>query len=91
VPYKQTVHFQSDSPSILVFEAWRAVEIASKVKFPAIGVLTYPSIGRIYALTMGFLTSYPPTPQIKRSLQPRRYEITWKQIIATPTTFSLPQ
>ena len=85
VPVKQLVYLQADSPSNLIFEAWRTAELAAKQKYQAIGVIQYPSVNRLYALTTGWLTKYPPISDAKKSLQPRRYEITWQQILVTPT------
>ena len=85
VPVPQSVYLMANSPSNLMFEAWQAVEQASGVKFPAIGVIQLPSVNKIYALTNGFLTKYPPISDAKKSLQPRKYEITWQQVLVSPS------
>jgi hypothetical protein len=85
VPTKQLVYLQADSPSNLLFEAWRTAELAAKQKYQALGVIQYPSVNRLYALTTGWLTKYPPIADAKKSLQPRRYEITWQQVLVAPT------
>jgi hypothetical protein len=90
VPTKQTVYLQADSPSNLIFEAWRTAELGAKQKYSAIGVIQYPSVNRLYALTTGWLTKYPQLADAKKSLQPRRYEITWQTVLVTPTSFSIP-
>lgn len=81
---KQTITLQADSASNLIFEIWyQSQEIAREV-FTATGIMTIPSIGRLYTMSRGFLTTFPPTSDVRRILQPRRYGITWQSIVGAP-------
>jgi hypothetical protein len=84
-PYKMTIHLLPSSPSMSLFETWRNQQDAQVDVFRADGSITIPSIGRIYTLQKGFLTSAPAFPSAKKMLAPIAFEITWERIIATPT------
>ena len=85
-PYKMTIHLMPNSPSLIIFETWRNQQDAQVDVFPAFGSITIPSIGRIYTLQKGFLTSAPGFPSAKKTLAPIAFEITWERIVATPTS-----
>lgn len=85
---KTTIMLQANSPSNAFFDAWQASQDASLSAFPAIGMITLPSLGLAFALTTGFLTSYMPTADAKKILQPRRFEITWQTILGSPVGLS---
>ena len=84
-PYKMAVHLLPNSPSMAIFETWRNQQDAQVDVFPAYGSITIPSIGRIYTLQKGFLTSAPGFPSAKKTLSPIAFEITWERIVPTPT------
>lgn len=84
VPTKQNFALQADSPSNLVFDAWYAAQKASGEVYKAQGVIHLPGVSRSYVMTNGFLTSYKPTPDGKKVLQPRKFGITWESIIPGP-------
>lgn len=79
------ITLQSDSLSNDFFENWDQAEKASGQTFYAQGQVTLPGTGRKYTLTNGVLTSLPRTPSAKRTLQPRRYTITWEDV--SPANF----
>lgn len=85
VPYKMTVHLQADSPSIAIFDAWRATQDAVVDVFTANGTIILPSTGMAYGLVNGFLTTATPFPAVKKTLQPVVYEITWQTIVGSQT------
>ena len=85
VPYKMTVHLLPTSPSMTMFEIWRNQQDGQADVFRCDGSITIPSIGRIYTLQKGYLTSAPAFPAAKKTLSPVAFEITWERIIATPT------
>jgi hypothetical protein len=81
VPYKMTVHLQADSPSIEIFDAWRAAQDAQVDVFVANANIVLPSTGMSYSLVNGYLTTATPFPAVKKTLQPVVYEITWQTIV----------
>jgi len=87
VPYKMTVHLQADSPSVQIFDAWRAAQDAAVDVYVANGTIVLPSTGFTYTLVNGYLTTATPFPAVKKTLQPVVYEITWQTIIGTQNGF----
>ena len=81
---RMSISLQADSLSNAIFEAWQAAQQAVRDAYTADMFVTLPAISRIYTCTRGFLTGYPPTADVRRVLQPRRYQITWNEIIAAP-------
>jgi hypothetical protein len=84
VAKRQTITLQADSGSVLMFDAWQQSQEVIRDAYVANGLITLPSLGMIYTLTKGFLTSYTPIPDARRTLQPRRFQITWEKIIGAP-------
>lgn len=85
VPTKQGIHLQADSASNKIFEDWRAAEVAAVEKLPCSMIVVLPSVKRTYACVTGYMTSYPPIADAKKSLQPRKYEITWNTVTVSNT------
>jgi len=83
-PVEMEVTLQSDSSSITFFEAVIDAELIAKEKYELNGSLLIPSIGKVYALTRGFLTTIAPTPTGKKILQPRKFKITFQSCVAAP-------
>ena len=83
--YKMAIHLMPDSPSMTLFETWRNQQDAQVDVFRADGSIWLPSVGRMYTLQKGFLTSAPGFPGVKKLLAPVAFEITWERIIPTPT------
>lgn len=79
-----TVTLQADSASNDFFDAWMSGQQAGVGSAPAEGVLTLTAIQRSYTLVTGFLTRYHPVADAKRVLQPRKYQITWQNILPVP-------
>lgn len=80
-----TIHLQSDSPSIDVFDQWIAAEEAQGDVLPANMTARLTGLGTVFACVKGFLTVSPPLPSVKRLIQPRAYTITWESITPAPT------
>ena len=80
VPVRQMIALQADSPSNDLFDFWHASMVAAKQAFFAQGNVNLPAINRNWTLINGTLTTYPPVPDGKRLLQPRRFGITWESI-----------
>lgn len=83
-PIKQTIMIMPDSESLGVFENWRLAQEASREVYVASASITLPSIGKKYALSRGFLTSSRPIPDVKKTLQPVEFEVTWGTIVGAP-------
>lgn len=84
VPIKQSVTLQADSASNTLFEAWYSAEQVAREKFFANGIVQLPGIKRSYVLSNGVLTSYAPISDAKRTMQPRKFGITWESIKGAP-------
>jgi hypothetical protein len=83
-PKRMTIILQADSASTLIFDVWQQAQEAVLDAFLADMLVSLPSLGRSYACTKGFLTSYTPMPDARKVLQPRRFQITWQSIIGAP-------
>lgn len=84
VAVPQEITLQADSLSNDVFDAWWAQMQANKGVLRANGLIKLSAISSKFTHTNGFLTGYTPIPAGKRVLQPRKYEITWQNIVPTP-------
>lgn len=83
-PIVQNITLQADSKSNDIFDAWNQVQFSSLETLIANAVILLPSLGRKWTMTRGFLTSFPPLPDAKKVLQPRRYAITWERQSPAP-------
>jgi hypothetical protein len=86
VPFRQNIALQADSPSNLLFEQWWLASQTAKENYQATGIISLPTIKEQYSLSQGYLTSFPFTADVKKLLQPRRYQITWALVSPSPTT-----
>ncbi len=84
VPVVQSIALQADSDSNAFFEQWWMTQQNAKEVFEANGVVILPSVQRKWALTRGFLNSFPPMPDAARTLRPRRYGIQWNFVAPAP-------
>lgn len=84
VAIQQNITLQANSASNTLFDAWYAAQVADGDVYIANGIVRLKSVGKSYALTRGFLTSYAPMADAKKTLQPRRYQITWQSMIPAP-------
>lgn len=78
VPFKQTVTLQGDSDSNDLFDDWHAANITNQDVFFADATIILKAIGKTYTLTKGALTLWAPAPDVKKLIQPRKFEITWQ-------------
>lgn len=83
-PVMQNITLQANSPSIAFFETLYSQTIAAEDVYPLNGTLLLPGVSKKYALTNGALTDYKPTPDVKRTLQPQRFRITWNSVLPSP-------
>jgi hypothetical protein len=83
-PKPQNVALQADSPSMSFFEAWYQIQQGNAAAYAAQGNITFTAIGRSYQMLTGFLTRYKPMADAKKVLQPRKFRITWQEVIPVP-------
>lgn len=74
----------ADSPSIAFMDSWMATQMllnggTGDILRAINGVVTYPSLGKSFAVNRGTLTSYKPIPAGQRLLRPRGFTIVWGQ------------
>lgn len=84
VPVKWSITLQADSASNDIFDQWYAQQQTAKDLFEASGIVLLPTINRKWTMRKGFLTDYPPMPDGRKILQPRKYGITWESISPAP-------
>lgn len=80
VPIKQGITLQADSPSNFVFDQWYNAQQQLRDLFFATGTIILPGLPAKWYLTQGAMTLYKPIGDLKRTLQPRKYEITWQSM-----------
>ncbi|HEV2540194.1 MAG TPA: hypothetical protein VGU03_10855 [Frateuria sp.] len=83
-PTKQVIVLMPDSDSLEIFNNWALAMKATQEVLIANATVSLPAIGKKYVATRGFLTKYKPIPDVKKVLQPVRYEITWNTIVGAP-------
>jgi hypothetical protein len=84
VPVPQNIVLQADSESNDFFENWLMAEKQRREKYVAFGTIAIPSTQRKYAMTRGFLGTVSIVPAVRRTLQPRRYALTWENVTPAP-------
>lgn len=83
VKQPQTIMLQADSDSNEFFDTWQTNQIAGLRTYVANGVLTIPNLGLKFIQTVGYLSTYK-LPGAKRIMQPRRFRLTWQQVVPAP-------
>jgi hypothetical protein len=82
------IMLMAGSPSQIFFDTVQSSQDANFVAYSIVGSLTLPSVGRFFTLSNGFLSGYPPTADGRRVLQPRRFKITFENIVGIPVTLA---
>ena len=85
VAIAQTIMLQANSPSNSFFEQWWLAQQVAEDVFIANGSITLNSLGEKWTMTRGYLSGYTPAPRAAKILQPRRFEITWNQVLPQPS------
>lgn len=80
----QTINIMPDSPSLVIFEAWVNAMNTARDVFFASGIVVLPAIGRKFTLNKGVLTNAKPFADVKKTLQPLEYKISWESVSASP-------
>lgn len=84
VPIKQKIAIQADSPSGAIFDQWFAANQAEQDVLFANATVFLTALGLKWQMTRGVLSSYMPIPDVKKLIQPRKFEITWNTMSAAP-------
>jgi hypothetical protein len=79
-PIPQTIALQADSISNSLFEHWVQAQKFAREAYLAQATIVLLGIARKYSMVNGALTSHPAMPTAARTLQPRRYTITWESV-----------
>lgn len=83
-PITQNITLQADSESNDFFENWQQAERQVREKYVAFGTLLIRSTGKRYTMTRGFLMSSSLMPAIRKTLQPRRFSLSWENVSSGP-------
>jgi len=86
VPYATPITFtlQADSPSIAMFDTVLEAQKASKEGFIFDATILIQGTGDKYACTKGFLTTATPMSTAKKTLQPRKFTLTFQDVTKAP-------
>jgi hypothetical protein len=84
VAIMQSITLQADSASNAIFDTWWTQMQAAQDVYVATAQIVLPSISTKFNMLNGFLTGYKPLADAKRTLQPRKYEITWNSVGPSP-------
>jgi len=83
-PQNQAIVLQADSVSNDFFDQWQAAERLAREKYEAFGTILLPSTNKRYVLTRGFLMQVSIVPGIRKTLQSRRFQLTWEKVEPGP-------
>jgi len=81
---KQSITLEANSASNDIFDAWWQAQQTLGDLYTCYGSVSINAIRKRWDMQNGFLTMYPPIPDAGKVLKPRKYEITWNQMIAVP-------
>lgn len=87
VPYPTEISFvfQADSPSTAMFDVVLAAQNSAKEAFIFDGTIILQGTGEKFAMTKGYLTSASPMSSSKKTLQPRKFTITFQSVTKAPS------
>jgi hypothetical protein len=85
VPTVQNFMLQADSPSVDFFDQIHETMQTLRETIVLNGSLVLPAIGKKYAMTRGFLTGYSKFGGVKKTLQGRRFSVTWERVTVSNT------
>jgi hypothetical protein len=74
---------EASSPCIKTLIAAKGASDVTRAPVPAILVLTVPALSAVYTC-IGFFTSAPPMPSLKKTLDPLQFKFKFGSIIQTP-------
>jgi len=74
----------SNSPSIAVFNSWIAAMKAQGEVLPGSMTVLIKGIGIKFSCPKGFLTDYPPFPDLKKLVGPQKFTLRWEDVVPSP-------
>ena len=80
----QNITLQADSESVDFFENWQQAEGQRREKYVAFGSILIRATGKRYVMSRGFLMSASLVPAMRKTLQPRRFALTWESVTNSP-------
>lgn len=80
----QNITLQADSESNDIFENWQQAERQRREKYVAFGSILIKATGKRYTLTRGFLMNTTLMPAVRKTLQPRRFTLSWENVSSGP-------
>lgn len=83
-PISQNITVQADSESIDFFENWIQAEAQRREKYIAFGSLLISATRKRYTMTRGFLMNVSLVPAVNKTLQARRFTISWEALTSAP-------
>jgi hypothetical protein len=85
-PYPTKLHItlQADSASNDIFDNWISAMQASREVYIANAAISIPGTGKKYILTKGALTGGNSMPGAKKTLQGRKFELTFESCTPAP-------
>ena len=84
-PVVTGMSLMAGSPSIPVFDQIYTQSRAQEAVYFMQGTIKLLSINMKYNLLNGILVTYPPIPDAKKLLQPRRFTIRWEAVVPVGT------
>lgn len=84
VAIMQNITLQADSASNEFFDTiWTQMQAAQDI-YAVNGTIILPGISTKFTMVNGALTGYKPAPDAKKTLTPRKYQVTWNSIAPAP-------
>lgn len=86
----QTIAFLASSPSVDIMNEWiRAMDQQREIIYASC-TIRIDSIGLKFNGSKGVLRRYPTLPNVRRVLQPPRYEVVWLPSLSSPALTAQP-
>jgi len=83
-PIVQTFSVMADSPTALIFDQVYASEQQAKEKILVQGIVRMTGQGLVYQMMNGVITSMSVMSSAKVTAQPRKLQVTWESMNASP-------
>lgn len=80
-PVVQSFTLQADSDSNRFFDDWLAAQRQLKDVYTAFGTIYLQGTGKKYSMNRGFLTNMMILPNAKKTLEARKFTITWETLL----------
>lgn len=81
----QDISLKASSASVAFFDTISTQQEAAMDVYPLSGTLILPALKKMFTLINGGLETYPPIPDVAKTLQPLRYRLVWNRVVPVPT------